>query len=200
MKVFSMHMRLLNKMVSIALFFAIVLASVVQAETTPADAPDASAVLAQNQIDETIPVALSTEQLKKKVIQLNRDLFILEEDLLFPANTQFSVFLSLDTGKFLQLDSTKLKLNGDIVAAHLYTERQVKSLQRGGMQRLYIGNIKTGEHEVTVFVDGIGPDNRAYKQAASLTFNKDTEIKALEIRIKDQSADFQPSVEIVEWN
>ena len=102
--------------------------------------------------EEVAPVALSVEQLKKKVIELNRDLFILEEDLLFPANTQFAVFVSLDTGKFLQLDSMKLKVDGEIVAAHLYTERQIKSLQRGGMQRLYIGNLKTGEHDITAFV------------------------------------------------
>jgi len=147
-----------------------------------------------------IPVALSVEQLKKKVIKLNRDLFILEEDLLFPANTQFVIYLSLDTGKFLQPDSVTLKIDNQIVAAHLYTERQVKSLQRGGMQRLYMGNLKSGEHEVTAFVEGIGPDNRAYKQASTLTVEKGSDIKSLEIRIQDHSENYQPSVTIVEWD
>ncbi|BES70426.1 hypothetical protein RE428_14440 [Marinobacter nanhaiticus D15-8W] len=144
-------------------------------------------------------VALSVEALKKKVIQLNRDLFILEEDLLFPASTQFAVFLSLDTGKFLKLDSVKLKVDDEIVAAHLYTERQVEALQRGAMQRLHIGNLKSGEHEVTVFVEGIGPDERAYKKAATLSIDKGTDITSLEIRIQDQSSDYQPDVKIVEW-
>ena len=144
-------------------------------------------------------VALSVEELKKQVIRLNRDLFILEEDLLYPASTQFAVFLSLDTGEFLKLDSVKLKVNDEIVAAHLYTERQAKALQRGGMQRLHIGNLKTGEHEVTVFVEGIGPDNRAYKQAATYQLQKDTDTAALEVRIRDRSSDYQPEVAIVEW-
>lgn len=144
-------------------------------------------------------VALSVEELKKQVIRLNRDLFILEEDLLFPASTQFAVFLSLDTGQFLKLDAVKLKVDGEIVAAHLYTERQVKALQRGGMQRLYTGNLKGGSHEVTVFVEGMGPDNRAYKQAATLEIDKGTGTKALEIRIRDQSSNYQPDVAIVEW-
>lgn len=139
------------------------------------------------------------EQLKKQVIRLNRDLFILEEDLLFPASTQFAVFLSLDTGRFLQLDAVKLKVDGDVVAAHLYTERQVRALQRGGMQRLYIGNLKTGAHEVTAFVEGIGPENRPYKKAATLTFDKGTDTAALEIRIRDRSSDDQPEVSIVAW-
>lgn len=144
-------------------------------------------------------VAERVQDLKKKVIRLNRDLFILEEDLLFPASTQFVVFLSVDTGKFLELDAVKLKVNGDVVAAHLYTERQSKALERGGMQRLYIGNLKTGAHEVTAFVEGIGPDNRAYKQAATLALEKGTETAALEIRIQDRSSDYEPMVSIVEW-
>ncbi|MFP3978151.1 AraC family transcriptional regulator [Marinobacter sp. KMM 10035] len=144
-------------------------------------------------------VAERVQDLKKKVIRLNRDLFILEEDLLFPASTQFVVFLSVDAGKFLELDAVKLKVNGDIVASHLYTERQVTALERGGMQRLYIGNLKTGTHEVTAFVEGIGPNNRAYKQAATLSFEKGTDTAALEIRIEDRSSDYQPMVSIVEW-
>ncbi|WP_417500646.1 AraC family transcriptional regulator [Marinobacter sp.] len=144
-------------------------------------------------------VAERVEDLKKKVIRLNRDLFILEEDLLFPASTQFAVFLSVDAGQFLKLDAVKLKVNGEIVASHLYTERQVTALERGGMQRLYMGNLKTGTHEVTAFVEGMGPDNRAYKQAATLAFDKGTETAALEIRIQDRSSDYQPVVSIVEW-
>jgi hypothetical protein len=144
-------------------------------------------------------VAGQVENLKKKVIRLNRDLFILEEDLLFPASTQFAVFLSVDAGEFLKLDAVKLKVNGEIVASHLYTERQVSALERGGMQRLYIGNLKTGHHEVTAFVEGTGPDNRAYKKAATLDFEKGTETASLEIRIQDQSSDYQPAVSIVAW-
>ncbi|SHK42539.1 hypothetical protein SAMN05216369_1985 [Marinobacter antarcticus] len=157
--------------------------------------PDA----AQEAAQDSKAVAERVEDLKKKVIRLNRDLFILEEDLLFPASTQFAVFLSVDSGEFLKVDAVKLKVDGDIVASHLYTDRQVTALERGGMQRLFIGNLKTGTHEVTAFVEGIGPDNRAYKQAATLAFEKGTETAALEIRIQDRSSDYQPMVSIVEW-
>ena len=148
---------------------------------------------------DTKAVAESVEDLKKQVINLNRDLFILEEDLLFPASTQVAVFLSVDAGEFLKLDSVKLKVDGDVVAAYLYTDRQIQALERGGMQRLYVGNLKTGSHEVTAFVEGIGPDNRPYKQAATLEFEKATGTAALEIRVQDRSSDYQPEVSIVEW-
>lgn len=149
--------------------------------------------------DDDTAIAEQVEALKKKVIRLNRDLFILEEDLLFPANTQVAVFLSVDTGTFLKLDAVKLKVDDEIVASHLYTERQVTALERGGMQRLYVGNLKTGAHQLTAFVEGIGPDQRPYKKAASLEFEKDTGTAALEIRVEDRSSNYQPSVSIVEW-
>lgn len=144
-------------------------------------------------------VALSVEELKKQVIKLNRDLFILEEDLLFPANTQFVVYLSFATGKFLQLDSITLKVDDEVVAAHLYTENQLQALKRGGMQRLHMGNLKTGEHEITAIVHGIGPNKKPYKLGKTTVFEKKNDLKALEIRIEDQSANYQPSINIVEW-
>ena len=84
------------------------------------------------------------EALKKEVLSLNRDLFILEEDLLFPPNTQFSVFLSMDAGALFGLDSVQLKINDKNIANHLYTERELAALKRGGVQRLYIGNLPSG--------------------------------------------------------
>ena len=144
-------------------------------------------------------VSLSVEELKKQVIKLNRDLFILEEDLLFPANTQLVVYLSFATGKFLDMDSISLKVDDEIVATHLYTERQLKALQRGGMQRLYMGNLKTGDHEVTAILHGIGPNKQDYKLAASKRIEKGTELKALEIRIEDQSETYQPKIAVLEW-
>lgn len=155
---------------------------------------------AQDADSDAESVAMSVEELRKQVIQLNRDLFVLEEDLLFPASTQFAVFLSVETGEFLSLDAVKLKVGDEVVASHLYTARQVDALRRGGMQRLHMGNLKTGEHEVTVFVDGIGPENRPYRKAATYQLDKGTGTATLEVRIRDRSADYQPAVELVEWD
>ncbi len=145
-------------------------------------------------------VSLSVEELKKQVIKLNRDLFILEEDLLFPANTQLVVYISLASGKFVNMDSISLKVDDEIVAAHLYTERQLEALKRGGIQRIYMGNLKTGEHEITAVLHGVGPNNKDYKLAASKDIEKGTELAALEIRIEDQSETYQPRLTVIEWD
>tara|TARA_R110001592_G_scaffold52511_1_gene160644 strand:+ start:1331 stop:1963 length:633 start_codon:yes stop_codon:yes gene_type:complete len=180
-----------------------VLAEEVQAEQEASIPQSMVSPTEQTVVEEnTVPdeqVSLSVEQLKKQVIKLNRDLFILEEDLLFPANTQLVVYLSFATGKFLNMDSISLKVDDEIVAAHLYTERQLEALKRGGMQRLFMGNLKTGEHEVTAVLHGIGPNKEDYKIAASKKIKKGTELTALEIRIEDQSQTYQPRVTVIEW-
>jgi len=132
------------------------------------------------------------EDLKKALINLNRDLFILEEDLLFPSSTQVAVYLSLDVGVYFQLDAVELVIDDETATHYLYTERQVNALKRGGVQRLYMGNINQGAHELTAFFIGIGPEKRPYKRAVTLTFDKDEDAQAVELRITDSTAKHQP--------
>jgi hypothetical protein len=186
-------MHILNIGKALFCLLMLVMALSVQAETE-----SQSVVESEQKIPEQ-EASLSVEELKKQVIKLNRDLFILEEDLLFPANTQFVVYLSVSTGKFFALDSVTLKVDNEIVATHLYTERQLEALKRGGMQRLHIGNLKTGSHEITAILHGIGPNKEDYKLAATSKIEKNSELKAIEIRIQDQSENYQPSVHIMEW-
>ena len=75
-------------------------------------------------------------------MELNRDLMLLEEDLLFPASTQLAVYVSLDVGHYFALDSVKLTIDGQMVSSYLYTPKQISALARGGVQRLYLGNLK----------------------------------------------------------
>ncbi|NNL57425.1 MAG: AraC family transcriptional regulator [Pseudomonadales bacterium] len=140
------------------------------------------------------------QKLKSDVLALNRDLFILKEELLFPAHTQVAVFLSLDVGEFFQLDAINVKLNDKPVASHLYTPRQTNALMRGGVQRLYLGNVKNGEHEITAVFTGRGPQGRDYRRAANLSFAKGDEATHLELKIIDSAKLLQPEFSIVEWN
>lgn len=139
------------------------------------------------------------QDVKNQVLELNRDLFILEEELLFPANTQVAVFLSVNAGDFFALDSVELKIDDKVVTHYLYTEKQADALRRGGVHRVYVGNLRTGKHEVTAFFVGKGPENREYKRAASAAFEKGTDPKMLELKITDTSRNYQPEFAVVEW-
>lgn len=139
------------------------------------------------------------EALKKEVLSLNRDLFILEEDLLFPSNTQFSVFLSMDAGLFFKLDSVQLKIDDKNIANHLYTERELAALRRGGVQRLYIGNLNSGEHEIVAIFTGIGPKGRDYRRGEAIVIEKTTEPQFVEFTITDDTAKEQPRFDARIW-
>jgi len=139
------------------------------------------------------------QSLKQDVIALNRDLFILEEELLYPANTQMAVFVSLDVGEFFKLDSVQLKVDDKIVSNYLYTQREIDALHRGGIQRLYMGNLKAGEHELVAIYTGVGPNGRDYRRGASLVINKSLDAKFVELKIVDDPGSEQPDFSIREW-
>ena len=139
------------------------------------------------------------QSLKKEVLDLNRDLFLLEEELLFPANSQVAFFISMDVGEYFDLDSVNLKIDGKEVANYLYTEREVGALVRGGVHRVHMGNLKTGDHELIAIFTGKGPHIRDYRRGATMSFNKGIGAKYLELEITDRVKKQQPEFEIKEW-
>ena len=144
---------------------------------------------------------LSTEleDIKKQVLKLNRDLFILEEDLLFPASTQVAVFVSVDVGRFFKVDSVELKINDKNVAGFLYTERQRKALEKGGIQQVYLGNLKEGKHQLTAIFTGFDGEGRSTKRAVTHQFEKDDDVVMIELKVEDNESSYRANVRVEEW-
>jgi hypothetical protein len=165
----------------------------------PANAPAPASAAAAADAAGTRALDQQIQDLKKDVIDLNRDLFVLEEDLLFPANTQVAVFVSMDVGDFFALDSISLKIDNREVANYLYTPREVGALIKGGVQRLYVGNLKAGGHELVALFNGKGPNDRYYRRGANLKFEKGVGAKYLELKITDHARAQQPEFEIKDW-
>ena len=139
------------------------------------------------------------QALKKEVLDLNRELFVLEEDLLFPANTQVAVFVSMDVGEFFALDSVTIKLDNKEVANYLYTEREAQALLKGGVHRVYIGNLKAGDHELLALFTGQGPHVRDYRRGATIKLTKGVGAKYVELKISDRAVKAQPEFIVKEW-
>jgi hypothetical protein len=161
-------------------------AAAVAPPAAPASAPEGS-------LDSRV------QDVKADVIKLNRDLLALEEELLFPASTQVALFVSMDVGKLFSLESVQIKLDEKMVAEYLYTPAEVAALHRGGVQRVFVGNLKAGPHEITAFFTGQGPHSRDYKRATTLKFDKGAEPKYIELRIKDKLAKLQPEFDVKVW-
>lgn len=141
----------------------------------------------------------NVQDLKKEVLDLNRDLFLLEEELLFPANSQVAFFISMDVGEYFALDSVNLKIDGKEVANYLYTDREIDALLQGGVHRVHMANLKTGDHELIAIFTGKGPHTREYRRGATVTISKGIGAKYLELEITDRIKKQQPEFVIKEW-
>ena len=173
------------------------------APATAAGTPDSAAAPAAASTDPNSPDFKTLDQevqgLKKDVIDLNKDLFVLEEELLFPANTQVAVFLSMDVGSFFALDSVTIKIDNKEVTNYLYTAREAEALLKGGVHRIYLGNLKVGKHEIVGFFTGKGPNQRDYKRGATINFDKGVGAKYLEFKISDKVPSHQPEFLVKDW-
>ena len=139
------------------------------------------------------------QSMKKEVIALNRDLFLLEEELLFPANSQVAFFISMDVGEYFELDSVNIKIDGKEVANYLYTAREADALIRGGVHRVHMANLKTGDHELVAIFVGKGPHLRDSRRGAPLNYHPGQGAKYVELEITDRVKKQQPEFVIKEW-
>ena len=180
-----------------ALMLAFGAASLAQ-EAGPTDASMLAAVESESR-DSFRSLDQDVQELKKEVLDLNRDLFLLEEELLFPANSQVAFFISMDVGEYFALDSVSLQIDGKEVVNDLYTDREVDALLQGGVHRIHMANLKTGDHELIAIFTGQGPHTRDYRRGATVAIDKGIGAKYLELEITDRVKKQQPEFVIKEW-
>ena len=138
------------------------------------------------------------QALKKEVLDLTASCSCWRGSAV-PANTQVAVFISMDVGEFFALDSVTLKLDNKEVANYLYTEREAQALLKGGVHRVYIGNLKAGDHELLALFTGQGPHVRDYRRGATIKVTKGVGAKYVELKISDRAVKAQPEFVVKEW-
>lgn len=128
------------------------------------------------------------QDIKQDVLKLTSELTLLEEKLLFPSNTQVSLFVSVKGNPGFILDSMQIKVDNKVVAQHLYTYKEVEALREGGVQRIYTGNIKTGDHALVASFIGRTKSGTEYQRSENFTVTKAVGPKFVEIQIGGDSA------------
>ena len=112
------------------------------------------------------------QDIKKNILAISAELTQIEEQLLFPSSTQLAIFVALAQGDKFRLDAVTIKIDGRNATHYLYSAKELEALQHGGVQRLYTGNIKTGEHTLDVDLSGKSTANKNYQHSASYKFIK----------------------------
>jgi len=131
------------------------------------------------------------QEIKSDVLSIAAELNQLEEKLLYPSHTQIAVFVSLADGETFRLDSVDIQLDGTVVTHHLYTFRELEALRKGGVQRIYTGNIRTGVHAMDVTLFGKSEGGNDFQRTESFKVHKDVGPKIVEITLAHQSISFK---------
>ena len=105
----------------------------------------------------------------------------------------------MDIGKLFDLDSVEINIDGKNISNHLYTLREIKALKRGGVQRIYIGNIASGKHELVAFFTGKGPKKRDYRRGTTIEIEKTSAPLFVELKIIDNLSKHQPEFKTKVW-
>jgi len=142
---------------------------------------------------------IEIQVLKKEVLKVNRDLQVLEKELLYPHGQQLVVFVSMANDTSLLLKDVRLQLDGQVIAAHTYSRGEETALHEGGVHRVYVGGIREGKHTLEVEVAGADPQGADFSRQESRTITKEPGTCYIELRIQADPDGRMPAVSILEW-
>jgi hypothetical protein len=138
------------------------------------------------------------QEVKSDVLSISQELSRLEEKLLYPSGTQVAIFVALAKGDQMRLDSVRLQIDGQLATQHIYSAKELEGLRKGGVQRIYVGNVSTGDHQLEVLVDGKLDDGKDFSRTEHLTFRKEVKPKLVGLTLSGQSSG-NPSVALGDW-
>jgi hypothetical protein len=157
-------------------------------DATPAAAEPVSKQQMQG-LDEQV------QEIKSDVLAIATELGRLEERLLYPSNTQVAVFVSMADAASYRLDAVQIQIDGELVAHHIYDFKELEALQKGGVQRIYTGNLRTGEHQLEVSVAGKRSDGADFAGSQGFSFQKEVEPKLVEVTLAGAESGV-PSIQV----
>jgi hypothetical protein len=138
------------------------------------------------------------QEIKSEVLEIAAELSLLEERLLFPSNTQVSLFVAVAEGQAFRLDSVQLSIDGELVAHHIYSAKELEALQKGGVQRIFTGNVPTGQRQLEVAMAGKSAGGRDFSQVENFSFSKGVEPKLVGITLAGPESG-SPAIKVGDW-
>ena len=135
------------------------------------------------------------QEVKSDVLSIAAELKQLEERLLYPSDTHLAVFVALAKGETLRLDAVQIQIDGQPAANYLYSFKELEALQKGGIQRIYTGNIATGQHDIEISLSGKLENGKDYTHSERFAFTKDVKPKLMGVTLAGPDSG-QPAIKI----
>ena len=123
------------------------------------------------------------QEIKSDALRMSAELSQLEEKLLYPSGTQVAIFVELAKGDTMRLDAVRLQIDGQLVAHYIYSAKELQALRKGGVQRIYVGNVVTGDHKLDVLVDGKLEGGADFSRTGQFTFRKEVKPKMVRLTL-----------------
>jgi hypothetical protein len=118
--------------------------------------------------------------------------------MLYPDANQLAVYLSVDSGERFTISQVKLRVNAREMALIQYDDIQMDAFNRGGIERIFIGNIEVGDHTVTAIISGEANNGQKMKRAVSQQFSKSANANVLELSVSYNRKLRQPQFNLEE--
>jgi hypothetical protein len=138
------------------------------------------------------------QEIKSDVLSISAELSRLEEKLLYPSGTQVAIFVSLAKGDPMRLDAVRVQIDGQLVAHHIYSFKELEALRKGGVQRIYVGNVTTGDHQLEVLVDGKAESGTDFSRTDRFTFRKEVKPRMVGLTLAGPGSS-SPPIALGEW-
>ena len=138
------------------------------------------------------------QDIKSDVLSIGAELNQLEEKLLYPSGTQVAIFVSVAKGDMMRLDAVRLQIDGRLVAHHIYSAKELEALRKGGVQRIYIGNVATGDHQLEVLMDGKADGGADFSRTEHFTVRKEVKPKMVGLTLAGPGTSTTP-IALGEW-
>jgi hypothetical protein len=138
------------------------------------------------------------QEIKSDVLSIAAELNKLEEKLLYPSGTQVAIFVTLAKGDQMRLDAVRLQIDGQLVAHHIYSAKELEAFRKGGVQRIYVGNVAMGDHQLEVLVDGKGEGGTDFTRTERFTVRKEVKPKMVGLTLAGPGSS-NPAIALGEW-
>ena len=138
------------------------------------------------------------QDIKSDSLRMAAELNQLEEKLLYPSGTQVAIFVELAKGDTMRLDAVRLQIDGQLVAHYIYSAKELQALRKGGVQRIYVGNVATGDHKLEVFVDGKLEGGADFSRTGQFSFHKEVKPKLIGLTLTGSHSGSTP-ITLGDW-
>jgi hypothetical protein len=98
----------------------------------------------------------------------------------------------------MRLDAVRIQIDGQLVAHHIYSAKELEALRKGGVQRIYVGNVASGEHRLEVLVDGKVDGGADFSRTERFTFRKEVKPKMVGLTLAGPGSGTAP-IALGEW-